>query len=147
MKDILGWFGKINSRSLLVVFVALTLLSVFPEASPLANPFSLVSLSVPIAIMMAHFFVVGWLIFIGRLNLGLPERDLANMGVFIGGSGLAYCFCILFWYISRTPDPLNVKILGDVGFVRFFTLYLLSVVTMQVPRYPGMTGNDAKNNN
>ncbi|MGE8113854.1 hypothetical protein [Pseudomonas sp. NPDC086566] len=137
MKDVLDWFAKINSRSLLIVFLALTLLTVFPEYSPLDDPFSIAALSVPGAMLMSYPLVVGWLIIIGRLNLSLSEGDHANMGIFIGGSGLAYCLCILGWYISNTPDPLNVKVLGDVGFVRLFTLYLLSVVTMQVPRYPG----------
>ncbi|KYC14112.1 MULTISPECIES: hypothetical protein [unclassified Pseudomonas] len=136
MKDVLDWFTKINSRSLLIVFVALTLLTAFPEFSPLDDPFSIAALSIPSAMLMSYLLVIGWLITIGRFNLSLPEGDYANMGVFIGGSGLAYCLCILFWYVSSTPDPLNVKILGDVGFVRLFTLYLLSVVTMQVPRYP-----------
>jgi uncharacterized membrane protein YbhN (UPF0104 family) len=146
MKDVLDWIGKINSRSLLIVFVALTLLTVFPEASPLAAPFSVAGFAVPAAMMMAYFIVISWLILIGRLNLRLPGGDLANMGVLIGGSGLAYCLCILFWYISHTPDPLNVKVLGDVGFVHLFTLYLLSVVTMQVPRYPGSARGDASKN-
>lgn len=146
MKDVLDWFAKVNSRSLLIVFVALTLLTVFPEYSPLDDPFSVAALSIPGAMLMSYLLVVRWLIVIGRLNLGLADGDYANMGVFIGGSGLVYCLCVLFWYVSDTPDPLNVKILGDVGFVRWFTLYLLSVVTMQMPRYPAAVDRHVRAN-
>jgi hypothetical protein len=136
MKDILDWFSKINSRSLLMIFGALTLLSVFPDSSPLADPFSLAALVLPVAMGMSYLMVLSWIVFIGRLNLGLRDGDWANMGVLIGGSGLAYCLCILLWYVSKTPDPLDIKILDAADFVRFVTLYLLSVVTMRVPRYP-----------
>ncbi|WP_412461747.1 hypothetical protein ACK2SD_07225 [Pseudomonas sp. SC11] len=136
MKDILDWFSKVNSRSLLMAFGALTLLSIFPDSSPLADPFSVAALALPAAVGVSHLMVLFWIVFIGRLNLGLRDGDWANMGVLIGGSGLAYCLCILLWYVSHTPDPLDIKILGTADFVRFVTLYLLSVVTMRVPRYP-----------
>ncbi|MDZ5738081.1 hypothetical protein [Pseudomonas asiatica] len=138
MKDILDWFSKVNSRSLLMVFGALTLLSVFPDSSPLADPFSVAALALPVAMGMSYLMVLSWVVFIGRLNLGLRDGDWANMGVLIGGSGLAYCLCILLWYVSHTPDLLDIKTLGAADFVRFVTLYLLSVVTMRVPRYPAV---------
>ncbi len=38
-------------------------------------------------------------------------------------------------YVSHTPNPLSFKILADVDFIRLFTLYLLSMETIKVPRY------------
>lgn len=135
LKDVLDWFFRAEIRPLLAVFLGITLTTYFPFPGPLDNPFSLVSATLPVLITVAHLLLGFWIEFVTGLNSKLSDLDRGDWGVLIGGSGLAFCLCVACWYVAHTPDPLSLKILVNADFIRLFTLYLLSMETLKIPRY------------
>lgn len=135
LKDVLDWFFRAEIRPLLTVFLGITLTTFIPGPGPLNDPFSLISATIPLLIATAHLLVGFWIQFVRGLNYRLTDLDRGDWSMLIGGSGLAFCLCVAAWYVSNTPDPLSFNILADVDFIRLFTLYLLSMETIKVPRY------------
>lgn len=134
-KEVMEWFLKIRSRPLLVVLMAVSISTVLLPINPLDDPFTLNSLLIPTFVLMAHIIVICWIAFIARLNSALSAHDSGDWGILIGGSGLAFCLCVTFWYAAHNADPLRLELLGQADFLRLITLYLLSVETINVPRY------------
>lgn len=134
LKDFLDTIAKIKSRPLLIVFSAIALTTFAPSGGPSTNPFTYESLAIPIVILLSDIAILYWVSFIRRLNSGLSEYDSASFGPFIGGSILAFCFCITFWYVANSPNPFSIKLLGSADFIRTFSLYLLAIETINIKR-------------
>ncbi len=135
LKDVLDWFSKVKTQPLLIVFLAIAISTFIPSPGPLENPFSMVSLVIPVFIGVAHLLVIVWVRFVNSLNMKLAEHDLGSWSMLFGGSGLAFCLCVVCWYVSHHPEPIALKILGEANFLRLFTLFLLSAETIKLPRY------------
>ncbi|QVW21929.1 hypothetical protein KJF94_18805 [Pseudomonas hormoni] len=134
IKDLLDALGKIKSRHLLIVFAALSISTFAPGGGPIANPFSAISFMLPFLVIAAYVIVISWVLFVHQLNSGLADHDLASWGPVIGGTLLAFCLSVTFWYVSNVPDPINVKLLGTSGFTRMFALYLFAIETININR-------------
>ncbi|TNF78760.1 hypothetical protein FGE05_27960 [Pseudomonas sp. ICMP22404] len=134
-KDILEALGKVKSRSLTIVFLALALSTFLEEGGTIAHPFSASSLILPILVVVASVVVIAWVQFINRLNSYLADHDHASWGPITGGGILAFCLSVTFWYVSSVPDPINLKLLGTPNFIRMFALYLFAIETINIDRY------------
>lgn len=134
-KEIMEWFLKIRSRPLLVVFMAVSISTMVLPINPLDDPFTLNSFLIPTFVLVAHIIVTCWIAFIARLNSALSAYDSGDWGILIGGSGLAFCLSVIFWYAANNANPLRFELLGQADFLWLITLYLLSVETINVPRY------------
>lgn len=134
IKDFLDALGKVKSRPLLIVFAALAISTFEPGGGPIKDPFSADTLALPFFVMFAYVAIVSWIIFVHGLNSRLADHDLANWGAILGGSTLAFCLCVTFWYVSEVPEPMTLKLLGTAGFIRIFFLYLFSIETINIER-------------
>jgi len=134
-KDLLDALGKVKSRPLLNVFAALAISTFAPGGGPVRDPFAVTSLLLPILVFGASVLVISWVRFVNFLNSRLADHDLFSWGPYLGGTALAFCLCVSFWYVSNVPDPINLTLLGSVGFVRMFALYLFAIETIGIKRY------------
>lgn len=134
LKDFLDALGKIKSRPLLIVFAVLAMSTFDPSGGPIKDPFSASSLFLPFLTAFSFVLVVSWSMLIRRLNSSLSDYDSANWGVLLGGTILAFCLCVTFWYVSNNSDAINLKLLGNEGFIRLFALYLFGIETINIQR-------------
>lgn len=133
-KDLLDALGRIKSRPLLNVFAALALSTFIDGGGPIKEPFSVTSLLLPFFLFFASVMVVSWVHCVINLNSRLADHDSFSWGPYLGGVVLTFCLCVVFWYVSNVPDPINLKLFGSVEFVRMFALYLFAVETMNIKR-------------
>ncbi|MFJ3119595.1 hypothetical protein ACIPI6_23975 [Pseudomonas protegens] len=133
-KDILEVFGKVKSRPLLVVFGALAMSTFLAGGGPIVDPFSAESFALPVFVFFADVMVIAWILFVQNINGRLSENDHANWGRVLGGTILAFCLCVTFWYVSNFPDPISLKLFGSSGFIRLFMLYLFAIETINIDR-------------
>lgn len=134
LKDILDALAKVKSRPLLVVFTALAMSTFLTGGGPVKDPFSAETFALPILVLIADVMVIAWVLFVRNLNSRLSEHDHANWGPVLGGTVLAFCISVTFWYVSNFPDPITLKLLGNLGFIRLFALYLFSIETINITR-------------
>ncbi|NTZ96899.1 hypothetical protein FCH79_16580 [Pseudomonas koreensis] len=133
-KELLEALGRVKSRPLLSVFAALAFSTVVEGGGPIKDPFSVTSLLLPFFLMVSSMLIVSWVLCVNSLNSRLADHDLFSWGPYLGGTILAFCLCVAFWYVSNVPDPINLKLLGSVEFVRMFALYLFAVETINIKR-------------
>ena len=133
-KELLDALGKVKSRPLLNVFSALAFSTFMEGGGPLKDPFSVTSLLLPFFLMIASVLVLSWVLCVNYLNSHLADHDHFSWGPYLGGVILAFCLCVIFWYVSSFSDPINLKILGSVEFIRMFALYLFAIETINIKR-------------
>ncbi|TVT83973.1 hypothetical protein [Pseudomonas sp. H3(2019)] len=134
LKEFFDALGRVKSRPLLVVFTALAVLTFTPGAGPIRDPFSVASFALPFFVFAADVAVGSWVLFVRKLNSRLADHDHASWGPVLGGTALAFCLCVSFWYVSNFPDPFNLKLFGNVVFVRMLALYLFAIETININR-------------
>ncbi|MHC8379224.1 hypothetical protein ACYZT3_25480 [Pseudomonas sp. MDT1-16] len=133
-KEILDALGKIGSRSLTSVFIALAISTFAENGGPIADPFSKISLVLPFLVFFSSLLLVCWVDLIHRFNSRLADHDQASWGPLLGGSLLAFCLTVTFWYVSNVPEPLSLKLFGMPNFIRLFALYLFAIETINIGR-------------
>lgn len=133
-KELMDALGKVKSRPLLNVFLTLAFSTFMEGGGPLKDPFSVASLLLPVFLMIASVLVLSWVLCVNYLNSRLADHDHFSWGPYLGGVVLAFCLCVAFWYVSTFPDPFNLKMLGNVEFIRMFTLYLFAIETINIKR-------------
>lgn len=133
-KEILDVLGKLKSRPLLNIFSALAFSTFMDGGGPVKDPFSVTSLLLPIFLMISSVLVLSWVFCVDYLNSHLASHDHFSWGPYLGGTVLAFCLCVFFWYVSSFSDPINLKMLGSVEFIRMFALYLFAVETINIKR-------------
>lgn len=134
-KEILDALGKIRSRSLTIVFIALAISTFAENGGPIANPFSMISMVLPFLVFFASLLLICWVDLIHRFNSRLADHDQASWGPMLGGSLLAFCLSVTFWYVSNVPEPLSLKLFGTPNFIRLFALYLFAIETINIGRF------------
>lgn len=135
LKDLLDALGKVKSRPLLNVFAALAISTFAPSGGPIRDPFSGTSFLLPVLVFGASVLIISWVHFVNFLNSRLSDHDLFSWGPYLGGTALAFCLCVSFWYVSNVTAPINLALLGSVEFVRLFALYLFAIETIGIKRY------------
>ncbi|WP_208457703.1 hypothetical protein [Burkholderia pyrrocinia] len=135
LKDILGVVEKVNTKPVLIAFIAICMVTVHDDGLKLlVDPISPNLVLVPVAVLISYILVWLWIWRINVMNAGLADNDIASIGVIIGCSILTICILIAFSYLSSHPNGLTFALLGNVDFVRFATLLLLAIETIKIER-------------
>lgn len=132
IKEILGAIEKVNSGPLLVTFLGLSLASFCGIYRPFEGVISAQTLGLAALVFVAFLLLIGWVTLVVHLDVGLEDEDPVRPGALIGCILLAFSILITFFYLASHPQGLALSLLGEPGFVRLCTLYLLAIETMKI---------------
>ena len=134
LKDILGVVEKVNTRPLLITFLALSMTTFLRAVNLLAEPLSWYAVLLPFFVLLAYGLVWSWISFVHNLNAHLADSDITSWGPIIGCSLLAFCMLIAFSFLSSHPQGISFALLAAPNFIRVCALILLSVETIKISR-------------